>query len=307
MTHRTDISRRMSARLCTLWIAALCLALASCEMPQDKTLPTLSDIRPSDQTDQPADSAEAGRVIVMIYRIDLPLDERLERMWQEVDEGAIPFPMRGKWMINGLRIGVLHAQQSQAFSDALPGMLGESRAKLVSSDYPSTIRTTPRLRSTVGIDLTDPPRSPTEYRAIGGRLQLLAQTGRDEQGQAYLQLTPHHYKHKATLLPRSPLEKEMDGRTFETLSVRIPLPMDRAVIVGLYRPWPVKDEAPTDLDPSVQDKPASSRPDKSDTPDQKPAEASPPAIPDHLGKALMTGTRAGKPTQMLLVISALDE
>jgi len=291
--------------------------LASCELPPESNLPTLIDIRPTAQADQTSEKADGepavrGPVISMIHRIDLPLNEPLEEMWQTVDEASLPLPMRGKWMINGLRIGVLHAEQAEAFSQTLPRMQGESRAKLIGSDYPSTIRTTPRLRTMVTIDLTDPPKSPTWFQAIGGRLQLLAQVGRDEQGRAYLQLTPHHYKPKTTLLPRSPLEKELDGRTFDALSIRVPLPKDQAVIVGLYRPWPVEDEEPidpvsTELDEQTSPTPDETAVDEKPTPQADQVAPTPPAIPDHLGKALMTGTRAGKRTQMLLVISAVDE
>jgi len=298
-------------------IGLSCAVLASCEMPANNTLPTLSDIRPSGQTDQASESADGDAhvnqpVIALIHRIDLDLNEPLEEMWLTVDEEALRLPMRGKWMINGLRIGVLHQEQSQAFSDALPRIQGESRAKLIGSDYPSTIRTTPRLLSTITIDLTDPPRSPTQFQAIGGRLQLLAQVGRDEAGNAYLQLTPHHYKPKSTLLPRSPLEKEMDGQTFKALSLRVPLPRDRAVIVGLYRPWPVEEENPAQpADAEVAEQaapgPAEGTTDEQVDPQTQQAKPKPPVIPKHLGRALMTGTRAGHATQMLLVISALDE
>ena len=63
----------------------------------------------------------------------------------------------------------------------------------------------------VPIDLTDPPKSTQIFKARSGRLQLLAKITRDDTGQAYLELTPHHYKPKADLVPRSPLEKQLDG------------------------------------------------------------------------------------------------
>jgi hypothetical protein len=338
MTARPQTIRRVCAALTAL---ALSWCLASCEMPPTEPTPRLSDVRPSDppvEADEhpPAQDAPApdAPVIALIQRIDLPLEVSLDPVWDTVDEQALPMRMHGMWQANGLRIGVLSAQQAQAFADALPRFQGQSQSKLLGSPYPSAIRTTPRLREPVTIDLTDPPMSPLVVSARGGRLQLLAKIGRDDRGRPYLELTPHHYKPKATLLPRSPLEKQLDGRVFDSLTARVSLPIDRALVVGLYRPWPRHKDVnapPTDkqnpepasqppatgsdnnnADPTASTAPADTPDNENPTPDDQvehtdQAEPKPPAIPDHLGKALMAGTRAGKPIQILLVISIFEE
>ncbi len=329
-------TRRWTWRSAASLAAAItsAIVLMSCEMPPPtEPLPTLLDIRPS-----PTDGGEDGsaddqpnankRVIALIHRIDVPLDVPTDALWDLVDEQAVPLRTLGMWRTNGIRIGFLHAEHAPDFVAALPSVLGESRAKLLGSPYPSTIRTTPRLRRPVEVDLTDPPRSPQVIQARGGRLQLLAKIGRDENGTAFLELTPHHYKPKgATLLPRSPLEKELDGQVYESLMARLPLPPDRAVVVCLYRPWPVAiEDEPTepstpeetpladqttgsDLQPGTQTPQADASNTSDDGGSSKPAQTDrkPPPIPNHLGKALLAGTRAGTPVQILLIISTTQE
>ncbi len=327
MTVMLRTTRRAWAAITALaWLSCL----VSCEIPPTETMPRLSDLRSPTQpgeANEPAPTADTP-VIALIHRIDLPLQVSLDPLWETVDEQALPLRMHGMWQANGLRIGVLSSQRAQAFADALPPIQGESRAKLLGSPYYSAIRSAPRLREPIIIDLTDPPMSPRVVRAQGGRLQLLAKIGRDNHGQPYLELTPHHYKPKTTLLPRSPLEKQLDGQVYDTLTAHITLPHDRAVIVGLYRPWPQAEEtedSSSDTAEGVDDAVDSEQipDDNADaknesidpavSSDQPPAitdqqsSPKPPTIPDHLGKALMAGTRAGKPMQIILVISIIED
>ena len=323
MTAMPRTTRRAWAALTALtWLSCM----VSCEMPPTEPMPRLSDLRSPTQpgeANEPVPTADTP-IIALIHRIDLPLQVSLDPLWEAVDEQALPLRTHGMWQANGLRIGVLSFQHAQAFADALPPIQGESRAKLLGSPYYSAIRSAPRLREPVIIDLTDPPMSPRVVRAQGGRLQLLAKIGRDDNGQPYLELTPHHYKPKATLLPRSPLEKQLDGQVYVTLTAHITLPHDRAVVVGLYRPWPQAEETEdtsNDTAEGVDDAVDSEQiPDdnadaknesidpavSSDQPSaitDQPSSPKPPTIPDHLGKALMAGIRAGKPMQIILVIS----
>lgn len=325
--------------VCFTVMGSVCLH--GCEIPPTETSQEVSGVAP---TAQPGAAGEAGDdadkpnadtpVGALIHRIDLPLDVSLDPLWDVVDESVVTLRTRGMWRTNGLRIGVLSADDALAFAEQLPTIHGESRAKLIGSPYPSSVRSTPRLIQPVMVDLTDPPKSPVVLRVRGGRLQLLAKITRDESGQAYLELTPHHYKPKPDLVPRSPLEKQLDGRVFVPLTARLALTPDTAVVVGLHRPWPdpevtsetgSEDSAST---PTSEDEASTSdkteKPadegtvkastgdaDPQDTPDTGDAvtdeEPKPPAIPDHLGRALMAGRRAGQDTQVIMVISIIED
>lgn len=311
MMQHTRLTRRMILPLIALTFA---ICLPSCELPTSETAdaPSTSQINPPD----------AGTPVgAMIHRIDMPLDVSLDDCWALVDEQTVPVLMHGMWEVNGLRVGILHAEQASDFADVLPDILGESQAKLFSSHYPTAVRSTPRVIEPVTIDITAPPRRPTLYRAQDGRLQLLARIGRSDTGQAFLELTPHHYKQKADLIPRSPLEKQLDGHVFTTLSLMLPIKPDTAIVVGLYRPWPEIEDAPEagdetaesteTLETNSNETPTDPTPEETDTgqPTEPidPPTPQPPAIPDHLGRSLMTGTRAGHPNQILMVISLIEE
>lgn len=329
--------------LAVLTALLLPLCLGACEIPPTQPTASILDANPAEQPDstdvtqQDADKPTADTPVgALIHRIDLPLDVSLDPSWLAVDESIVPLRTHGMWQANGLRIGILSAEQAPDFADTLPSILGESRAKLIGSPHPSPVRSTPRLIQSVAIDLTDPPKSPEVFRAHGGRLQLLAKITRDETGQAYLELTPHHYKRKADLVPRSPLEKQLDGQVFTPLTAHLPLTPNTAVIVGLHRPWPEpKDSAdptPDQQDTPIEDASAQTStvktgqdpaPDSAETTpitenetatDEQASEEvthndqpQPPAIPNHLGKSLMTGKRAGKTTQVLIVISIVED
>jgi hypothetical protein len=318
MMHHTHTACRL---LLAIFAVTLSACLPSCELIPPEPAPP-SDTPAPVQPNGPGLPNPNAQVGAMIHRIDMPLDISLDASWAEVDELAVPVLMHGMWQANGLRIGVLHAEQAQAFANALPVIHGESTATLISSHYPTAIRSAPRLIDAVTIDLTAPPRSPTLYRARGGRLQLLARIGRSDTGQAFLELIPHHYKAKADLIPRSPLEKQLDGRVFQTLSAMLPVSPDTAIIVGLHRPWPVEEEAiestgDTDESVDAETTPVQAPSNEAEAPEaddqtQPPAPVAPdkpqpPAIPNHMGRSLMAGTRAGHSTQILLVITLIED
>lgn len=297
-------ARRLSAVILT---AVVAVCLAGCETAPPRTVrtapPTVS--LGATGTPEPRPPAPNMAVGALIHRIDMPLDVSLDACWAEVDEQALPQLMHGLWDVNGLRIGVLHADRAGAFAEALPTIHGESRAKLYTSYYPTAVRATPRLMESVPVDLTVPPRSPTVYRAKDGRLQLLVRIGRSETGLTFVEVTPHHYKAKAELVPRSPLEKQLDGRVFRELSALLPIEPDTAIVIGLNRPWPQTPDTPPDED-TAEVEPVDA---SADTPAPEARDAKPtaPPLPNHLGRALMTGMRAGRETQIMLVISMIEE
>lgn len=298
--------------LLSLIAVTLSVGLASCEMPPQTQAPPEVAIAPQPDDADPSKSPAPNTTIgALIHRIDMPLGVSLDASWAQIDEQAVPMLMHGMWQANGLRVGILHADQAVAFAKTLPPIQGESRAKLFSSHYPTSVRSTPRLIGPITVDLTAPPRKPTFYRARDGRLQLLVRIGRSETGQAFVELTPHHYKQKPDLIPRSPLEKQLDGRVFHTLSVLLPVSPETAIVVGLNRPWPVlTDEPVNEEEPADSDAADTARDttDANDNPEiDTPAIPKPPAIPEHLGRSLMTGMRAGQPTQIMLVISMIEE
>ena len=323
---------RHAHKLVIVCLLALSAALTGCET----TTPTAQNseashaLRPMPGGDNEPNTA----LLAMVNRIDMPLDVSLDKCWALVDEDAVPKLTRGLWEVNGMRIGLLHAKDAADFANALPTITGESLAKLYTSHYPTAVRSTPRVQDTVNVDLTVPPKSPTLYRAHGGQLQLLVRIGQADNGQVFIEVTPHHYVPKPDLVPRNPLEKQLDGRVFDELAALLPVDPDTAIVIGLYRPWP-QPEATTDsteptenpetpdttetptpkTEPTPPDQPAPVAQSPDTPPDEaspqpsdlSPQQSPPPPVPEGLGRALMTGSRAGHPIQIMMVLSMLEE
>ncbi|MBX2851834.1 MAG: hypothetical protein KTR15_08830, partial [Phycisphaeraceae bacterium] len=241
------------------WHPALVLALsglllAGCQStpdPQpDIPLPGFADEGP----------AKPKGVYAVIRRADVPLEESTDEAWSIINEQVVPPVTRGTWRGNGLRIGLLKRDQLDKYSEAMPQPVAFSRQLINKSVYPVPIVQTPRLRSDLRfeVDLTRPPRPRLVETVKGGEgstLRLLARIETRPDGQHTLVLTPqHHIPSPLNLIPRDPLEKEMDGRVYEPLSLRVTLGKDQIAVVGLHWPWPM-GEAIEDEDPSEPSEP----------------------------------------------------
>ena len=184
------------------------------------------------------------QVVVVIRRAEVPRDVPTERAWALTNERVVLPIQRGGWLGNGLRLGVLERDQVDAFGQAMPAPLASTQTVIGKSKHPVPIIETPLLSPNLQfeVDLTQPPRPIALEPVIGGknsRLRLLAQLETKDTGEHTLVLTPQHYVPSPfDLIPRDPWLKELDGRVFEELRLRIPLKPEQIVVVGLYWPWP---------------------------------------------------------------------
>lgn len=192
--------------------------------------------------------ARPDGVYASIRRADLPLNQPTDSAWQAVREEVLPTLQRGAWRGNGLRLGILKRDQLEAFAKAMPRPLAFGEFYMNKSDYLVPILETSRLSTDVGfqIGLTRPPRPLHVEDVVGGKnstLRMLAKIEDGPDGEQVLVLTPHHYiPSRLNLIPRNPLDKELDGRIFEELSIRLPLDNDQIAVVGMYWPWPAVQE-----------------------------------------------------------------
>jgi hypothetical protein len=248
----TDTRSGTTAALRVLWCGVVCalLVLTGCqstpEVEPDIPLPGFGNEGP----------ANPKGVYAVIRRADVPLDESTDDAWSIVNEQVVPPVTRGTWRGNGLRIGLLKRDQLDKYSKAMPQPVGFSRQLINKSVHPVPIVQTPKLRGDLRfqIDLTQPPRPRLVETIKGGEgstLRLLARIETGEDGQHTLVLTPqHHIPSPLGLIPRDPLEKEMDGRVYDPLSLRVTLGKDQIAVVGLHWPWPmgevIEEDAPTE-------------------------------------------------------------
>ena len=113
------------------------------------------------------------------------------------------------------------------------------------SAHAVSVLETPRLRGDLRfqMDLTRPPRPRAVETVQGGdqsTLRLLAKIETQSDGTHTLVLTPQHYiPSPLDLIPRDLMEREMDGRVYDELSLRVTLGKDQIAVVGLHWPWPM--------------------------------------------------------------------
>lgn len=220
-------------------IASIVMLLVGCQSapPPDADIPL-----PGFGGEGPA---KPKGVYAVIRRADVPLDESSDEAWSIINEQVVPPVTRGMWRGNGLRIGLLQRGQLDQYSEVMPKPVAFSRLLINRSSYPVPIVETPRLRSDLHfeMDLTRPPRPRTVETVRGGdnsTLRLLAKIETEADGRHTLVLTPmQHIPSPLNLIPRDPLEKEMDGRLFDELSLRVTLGKDQIAVVGLHWPWPM--------------------------------------------------------------------
>ena len=331
----------LSLRLLALAMLPALLALGGCQTGGQEEEP----IRPPTLGEE---TMRLGGVFAVIREVDLPLDEPTDDAWAIVNEDVVPPLTRGVWQGNGMRLGVLRRDQLDAYTEVMPELLAFGETLINRSPHPVPIIETAQLRDDVRfqIDLTRPPMPRQVETVQGGQastLRLLARIETEEDGQHTLVLTPQHYiPSPYDLLPRDPLEKELDGRVYEELTVRLTLGRDEIAVVALHWPWPEQRVVPeldeqgpsvppdfaftetlTIAPPDIGD-PAAPPPHLrgSGTPGetQAPGEDAPaqedqaepaaprfervaPALPANFGSNLFTGTRIRQPVRTPLLIT----
>ena len=318
---------RPTLRWINLVAAVVAVVLSGCETsptparpPADENLPDLQDVR-SQVTPMVVPRApvgdQGGRVLARVRRIELPYDAPLTSAWELADERVLPTLARGVWQANGLRLGLLPFSALKSFDERLPRPMSIRDRQMVVSQFPMPLTSTPRLTGTVTVDLTIPPRAVQEERITGGRIRLLTRMS-NRGGGIVVELLPQHYLPQLSIVPRDPLQKQLDGRVYDELAVRVNVPRNKMLLIGLARPqyeaWfaanaptPAPAPQPTDSEaegdqPSAQAPAETSAPEPAD-PDQPPRELVPPAMKNHLGRAFFTDGHRNGSTQILLLVS----
>jgi len=241
--------------LSALLAAAICLGVGCTSEPKypkpDASFSELGSPTPAfgPRTEEERRAEAENRVYVaIVQRIDLPLDQPLDEVWQTIDEEGFPAITRGVWRANGMRLGLLTEDRLEAFSQRMPELVDMFESKVMVGARAMPIMYTPRLPGDLSfpLDLTRPPAPPNVVRIEGGhsgRFQLLASLEKDEQGRTFITLTPHHYLPKPNLLePRDIIESQLDGRVYDELAIRVEVTDDRLLVVGLHWPWPLVEQ-----------------------------------------------------------------
>jgi len=269
------------------WALLVVAALSLCACAG----PGRDDDVPLPEIDTGAQRVPRG-VYGVIRQADLPLDEPTDDAWAIINEQVVPTMTRGAWRGIGMRLGLLQRDQREAYTEAMPRPVAFSETLINKSPHPTPIIQTPRLRNDLlfEVDLTRPPMPRNVEDVAGGEnstLRLLAHIETEADGRHTMVLTPiHHMPSPNTLIPRDPLEKELDGRVFEELTVRLTLEPDQIAVVGLYWPWPMQEVLPpTPRGDEGEDD------ENGDRPRFRPDADDPAAPPSHIGLSVAVRDR----------------
>lgn len=167
----------------------------------------------------------------------------------------------GVWQANGIRLAVLPLEDWPAFYAEMPEPLSVRQTRVLASDAPVAVVTSPRLVRPIRIDLTVPPMRSREKWVRRGRLRLLAEISapdvaalaadasaddanadggrsmRNALDARHVTLVPHQLLPRQIVLPETLRDDPMPGVVFERLALRMELPADQLLLLAMDRPW----------------------------------------------------------------------
>ncbi|MEE9403274.1 MAG: hypothetical protein V3V20_00135 [Algisphaera sp.] len=322
----------IAATIAALLITIGCQTTAPSPVGKIRTLP-------HDPTPPQVDSKNNSphRAVRCVMRIaTLPLNRPLTNAWAHVDQKAVPSLSQSIWNANGLRVGVLNTANAEAFGKAMGPPTHIKDQTLVALNRPSVLLESQTLRATFFADLTRPAQAEHIETFRRGQARLLTTMTPTGPASATIRIIPQHHLPRATLLARGPLEKMLDGRIFDELTLPVNIGPGQALVVG-YALAPQFDTPPQEDKDDRKDDPkddpkneeendkeatataaTAAKADEGKTaslPDTPlPKDDTPPpsldidldALPLDLGRALMTLGKNPDELQRLFVISVVD-
>ena len=252
-------------------------------------------------------------------RFILPLREPIDQAWSLVGTDGLDPSIVEAWRVNGMRIGLLARNQWETFVDSLPRALHTQMDRIHAADQAIPILASRVLTETVELELPWIGDAVKVETIIKGRCQLLVQVRNTQLG-LVAQLTPHHYLQRVTLEPRSAVDKNLEGRAFDEMSITAPFADRDLVVVTVDLPSiesatdPPANEPPQ-ADPAPPSAPDASVQTESPPTPQPAADASHASEsprdgfiqpPNHFGRWLLTASRNRKPVRMVVVMSIND-
>jgi len=265
-------------------------------LPGISKLPTPTAIpgRPVDaEADNPAPRWTPRQLFVqmLVFRRPAPRLDVALRM-----AGAAPIDARTReiWHANGLRVGVLARDRLKLFMANAPRPLGRVSRQVTSQAYEPFVLVD-HVRGVHRVRVMHEAERPRIERLVGGRFQFLMKLGRPLERpdrRLHLDLLPHHYGARPSLLPRLPQQKVMDGTTFDSLRLYEPLPDPEQVLV-IWAQLPPLPGSPGGAAAAGSGGSATT-----------PTSNVPSLDPRSLGEAMLSGRRQKTPVQMVLLLAA---
>ncbi len=209
------------------------------------------------------------------------------------------------WRANGMAWGRCERDKLPMLMSNLPRPVAKAQYQATAGHAPVPIALSGRLINSQRVRYYEQPGQSRLVKLIGGRYQMLMQLiePMDPDDPIRLRLLPHHFGPKASLMPRQPAEKMLDGTTFDALALNAKAP-DETIWV-LWWDGGVNeqetDETNADEPATPTDRTARQARTARSVRSVRQVRAADTGIP--LGQALLTGSRNQQPVQVVLLLT----
>lgn len=221
----------ISARLA----GACCLLLLGCAAPPTEPraeLPQLDELAPASDSAviaQPAALSPTATHRLLIKRIAFDLrDARVDLALEGMPPADLPEPLLARWRANGLDIRRIPLDRLEMVLANLPRPRRTQTIAHRSAGRYAPLTLVSNLPDAHAVRYTDAEGRTRVKKLYGGEHRFMIRLGegdirKAETGPA-LDLLPHHYGPRRTLLLRSREERMLDGVSFDALRVNHPIP-----------------------------------------------------------------------------------
>jgi hypothetical protein len=240
-------------------------------------------------------------------RLEFPAGADLERAWAAARAAGSSPASAGLWEANGMRAEVVGLDHLKDVSDALPPPLTQQDSRIVPGPQLLPWLSGWAVTQPLNLRLTLAVGEQTTEQFERGRFQLLARFGSAPPG-LIVELIPQLNDPRYSIVPRMLLEKQLEGRRFDPLTLGVHLIPRQVLLLGVTtEPAPAFASANRPLIVG-QPRLTTTQPGKTPPPPGPiagTAEARPTRVivRDLLGSALLTGSSPAYPQQVLVVLA----
>ena len=306
------------ALTCAGWLCGCTPSPRPDAPPVDPDLPDIAKLRSRLPAQMPTDSIDRGPTArVRITHMVFPADSPLNAAWRLAKSKGVEPPFGALWRANGLCVYLVHRNVLDEFFALMPEPVSLGEQGLLASRLPAPVQvfaksTKGRRRSATVVLPGDREEELTVDR---GMCRFLLQAQPEDDGTVFVHLTPQHHRPCASILPRTRMERQLDGRVFDELSLQAKLGRGHVLLIGLtpqpgQEPQDVVEPEPSDTTPpdAASAEPAGSGPDEPEAPpsedDVDDQGVTPIGRPRRIGELILGTSHEGRRAQLLLAIVA---
>jgi hypothetical protein len=297
-----------SPSACVVLLGSLAV-LASCE-PKPRTapapdLPTLAEIAPRHGAHNPAPDV-AGRyrhVRLAVQRVLFDRDDaRVDLLLAALDPPAIGAEALAHWQANGFSLGAIERDRLPLFLANLPRPTGSTVLTLGPGPHYVPVTLVERVSDSHAVRVAEDRDKVHTRRFVGGQYRLLVKltAGLEDDDPLSVDLVPHHFGPRQSVIPRTPQEKMLDGTIFTDMRIDRPLDPDRVWVIWGQIDRQALGRRTTDASGAEPDDQAP------DVEDIARRQAEPPPPPPMLGEAMTTGRRGRKPVRLVVFLAWMN-